>query len=448
MDKHTSLQESIEALEGKAQELLQRMEAQPESQADVLKDLKSLQEQVQPLLAAREREVTAESLRDMKAQVKTLSETIEEFRSFNPEAGRKSQRPQGESPYLKGEASFFQDILLSKGGDQKARARLMDAKAMTEGTASAGGYLVQDQVADELLELRVANAPLLGILPHVQVNSDTLTFISETGGLTAGWVAELAAKPTADMTFGTLSVSVFTAAGLATVSNQLLQDAGRQSYGPNVGIDSLIVRDLAKRLAVLQEIALINGTGTGQPLGILGTAGVNTQSVGADTTVPVLLDEIVDSIVDVQTNFLANPTHIVMHPRTWARIVKAREASAPSTYLIGAGSTAFGRRGNDPLPGGGVNNGGISGELFGLPVVTTPNMPTNLGAGTNESRVIVGDFSQGLVLDRQAVTVDTSEHVYFTSNQTVFRAELRTGFTAARYPKAFTVISGTGLANG
>ena len=45
------------------------------------------------------------------------------------------------------------------------------------------------------------------------------------------------------------------------------------------------------------------------------------------------------------------------------------------------------------------------------------------------------------------MTVDESPHVYFTTNQTVFRAEERVGFTAGRYPKAFSVIGGAGLAN-
>ena len=75
-------------------------------------------------------------------------------------------------------------------------------------------------------------------------------------------------------------------------------------------------------------------------------------------------------------------------------------------------------------------------------------MPTNLGGGTNESRVIVGDFREALILDRQGITVDESSHVYFTTNQTVFRAEERVGFTAARTPAAFNVIGGAGLAAG
>jgi HK97 family phage major capsid protein len=88
------------------------------------------------------------------------------------------------------------------------------------------------------------------------------------------------------------------------------------------------------------------------------------------------------------------------------------------------------------------------GDLFGVPVYTTANVPTNLGGTTNESRVIVGNFDEALLLENQGLTLDRSEHVYFTTNQTVFRAEQAEGFTAARYPKAFTVIAGAGLANG
>jgi hypothetical protein len=44
--------------------------------------------------------------------------------------------------------------------------------------------------------------------------------------------------------------------------------------------------------------------------------------------------------------------------------------------------------------------------------------------------------------------VDQSEHVYFMQNATVFRGEMRVGFTAARTPLAINVVGGTGLANG
>ena len=232
---------------------------------------------------------------------------------------------------------------------------------------------------------------------------------------------------------------MFTVAGLAVASNQLLRNAKRS-------IDSLVNSDLALRLANLEEVAFINGSGTGQPQGILNTSGVQTVTL-TSTAVVDLLDAIVDSITNIYSNYFGAPNAIVMHPRTWARIVKARESGTSANYIVGPGANPFGRRGSDDLPGYG--SGQVPrGSLFGLPVYTTANVPTTLGGGTNESRVIVGNFSEGLILENQGLTLDQSEHVYFTSNQTVFRAEEAVGFTAARYPKAFCVVQGAGLAAG
>jgi HK97 family phage major capsid protein len=225
------------------------------------------------------------------------------------------------------------------------------------------------------------------------------------------------------MTFGQFSVSVFTMAGLAVTSNQLLQDGGAQRNGVSIGIDSLINRDIAKRLATLEEIALIDGSGTGQPLGILGTPGIGTVSL-TPTDIPALLDATADAILDVQVDGLAEPSGILMHRRTWSRIIKAREGVEPDVYIIGAGANAVGRRGSDPMP---------QRELFGVPVYFTANMPINKGAGTNESRVIVGDFREAL-LDRQGVTVDTAEHVFFTSNKTVFQRRGTHGLHSSQGP--------------
>ena len=229
------------------------------------------------------------------------------------------------------------------------------------------------------------------------------------------------------MTLATITASVFTAAGLATISNQLLADS-------NPAVDGLVTADLAKRLVALEETAFLAGTGTGQPLGILNTPGIGATALTA-TDVLSLLDAILDSIAAVETNHGA-PSAIVMHPRTWTKILKSRDTQG--AYYI------------DPTGGPQDPRTGLRGPvktLWGYPVITSNRVPTNLGTGTNESRVIVGDFRECLILDRQGITVDESSHVYFTTNQTVFRAEMRVGFTAARTPLAINVVGGVGLAN-
>ncbi len=230
------------------------------------------------------------------------------------------------------------------------------------------------------------------------------------------------------MTLATVTASVFTAAGLATISNQLLADS-------NPAVDGLVTADLAKRLIALEEAAFIAGTGTGQPLGILNTPGISATAL-TSTAVLDLLDAILDAIAKVETDHGA-PSALLMHPRTWTRILKSRDAQG-AYYIDPAGGV------QDPRTG---QRGPVK-SLWGYPVITTNRMPTNLGGGTNESRVIVADFREALILDREGIAVDESKHVYFTTNQTVFRAEQRVGFTAARTPLAFNVVGGAGLANG
>jgi len=433
----------LEGLQSRAQELLDKVEADP---ADAKALREELDREIKPALAElsseRDSRIKEMEMKGVKEQVSTLTQAIEALRKpvdFNFGSGvpvSDADVVYGEKAVAQGKParSFYADILLANKGDQDARARLlkgMDGKAMTEGTNTAGGYLVLPEILSELITVREQAAVLRPLFSSMNVNTSSIQVTSSTGAMTAEWVTELGSKPEGNLTFGQITASVFTAAGLGVVSNQLLADA-------SPSIDSLVTADIAKRLATLEEKAFIEGDGSGKPTGILNTSGVNSTTLSS-TTIPDLLDAIVGAITDVQTNYQGNPSHIVMHPRTWARIVKARESSAPSTYLIGAGSTAFGRRANDPIP---------AGELFGFPVVLTKNIPTNKGSGTNESRVIVGAFNEGLILDRQGMTVDQSPHVYFSTNQTVFRVEERVGFTAARYPKAFSVIGGAGLAAG
>lgn len=341
----------------------------------------------------------------------------------------------------RGAHSFYNDVRLgtTSARDQKALERLeesiegLDKKAMVEGIEANGGFMVSPEVSNELITLREGNGVLRSLFSSTNVTSDEITFRRLDNGLAVAWTAELAEKILSEFRGSSFSARVFTAAGLAVVSNQLLADA-------DWSVDRLINQDLARRFIWLEENGFLAGDGEGQPLGILNTPGVTPLAFKSGTQKD-LIDKLQEAITLTYTEYLGAPTAMVMHPRTWAWIVSAREEG---NWLVGTGSTIYGRNAIDRIPG---YNGGAfpRGELLGVPVYTTPSVPTTLGGGT-ESAIFVGDFNQGLVLDRQGITTDRSEHVFFTSNQTVFRSEERVGFTAGRYPKAFTVVQGAGLA--
>lgn len=432
----------IEALQSRADELLSKA-----GEADSVDDVKAMRTTVETEImpeinalkearAAAERE---EEVKALRAKVTSLDEVITELKKPMPSFAIGSGKAlevdnSGEivNPYSDGAHSFYADIKAANKGRVEALDRLQAAsrgegKAMTEGVQAQGGYFVQTEIERQIVEALEQDNVLRQLCAVLNVTTNELQLDQLTLGTAAGWVAELAVKPeSTSVSLTSVSASVFTAAGLATISNQLLQDA-------NPAIDRLVTADLAKRLVALEETAFMTGTGTGQPLGILNTPGVLTQtnSVVSVTDDAGLLDSILDGIGQVQANW-GEPTAIVMHPRTWTRVLKAKDAVG--TYLVGTPSVQNPRTADK--------------SIFGVRVVTSNRVPTNMGTGTNESRIIIGDFGEALILDRQGTTVDESPHVYFTSNQTVFRAEKRVGFTAARQPKAFCVVGGTGLANG
>lgn len=438
--------EALEALQTKANDLLGEVNEGTKSAEEAKALIEEIKPQVEILTAEREAALQAESVKAMQGQLTTLNQAIEELRKPSGEFVFPSsdEDPSGkaitENPYHAenpDRVSMFQDIRLANKGDSAARERLTkgfeglnsEGKAMTSGTPAQGGYLVRPEVERQLVIAREQDNVLRGLCSSLNITTDSIQLDQLGLSTVAGWVAELAVKPESTaMTLASITANVFTAAGLVTASNQLLADS-------NPAVDGLVTADLSKRLVALEETAFLNGTGSGQPLGILQTPGLSTTALTA-TDVLSLLDSILDAISVVETDHGA-PSAILMHPRTWTRILRARDTQG--AYYI------------DPTGGPQDPRTGLRGPLktlWGYTVVTTNRMPTNLGSGSNESRVIVGDFKEALILDRQGITIDESQHVYFTSNATVFRAEQRVGFTAARSPKAFNVVGGAGLANG
>lgn len=434
----TEITAKLEALTTQAEEALKSTTDAAGAKA-VLDEIKP---QVDILTRERDEAMKAEEFKAMKGELQSLQTVIEDLRkpigSFVLPTGEDGKAlDDDKDPYGKGDRSVYADIRLANKGNSDAIERLTygfkgltaEGKAMTEGTDAQGGYLVRPQVERQIVEARELDNVLRGLCTKLNVTTNQIQLDQLGLTTTAGWVAELAQKPeSTGMTIATVTASVFTAAGLATISNQLLADS-------NPAVDGLVTADLAKRLVALEEAAFLSGTGTGQPLGILNTPGIGATPLTL-TTIVDLLDAILDAIATVETAHGA-PNAIMMHPRTWTRILKSKDGQG-AYYIDPAGGV------QDPRTG---LRGPVK-SLWGYPVVTSNRMPTNLGGGTNESRVIIGDFREALILDRQGITVDESSHVYFTTNQTVFRAEQRVGFTAARTPAAFNVVGGAGLANG
>lgn len=83
--------------------------------------------------------------------------------------------------------------------------------------------------------------------------------------------------------------------------------------------------------------------------------------------------------------------------------------------------------------------------FFGLPVIIDANIPTNLGAGTNEDTIIVMRASDVVLMEDQPLKVRVDESIGSAALNVVLQLWNYYAYSTERYSKAIATIGGTGL---
>ena len=134
---------------------------------------------------------------------------------------------------------------------------------------------------------------------------------------------------------------------------------------------------------------------------------------------------------------------IVMHPRRWGWFTAALDTQ--NRPLVNINGGAFNSMGGDSADAA-FGVGGPVGTLMGLPVYIDPTVPTNLGAGTNEDRIIISRFVDNKLFEDTGVV---PYRMYEEPGSAALTLRIvvagYAAFTAERYAVANAVISGTGL---
>lgn len=333
--------------------------------------------------------------------------------------------------------SIFRDMLKAGMGDHQAAERLERHKREMydlSSTDAAGGQLVAPlHLQEEFVDLATAGRVVANIIGSKQLppNTDSINIPKLSTGTAVGNQADNAAVTETDATFGTLAADVKTIAGMQDVSQQLLDRSVP-------GVDEVIYADLLKRYNIELDSKVISNS-TANNKGLLDAGGSAVTYTDASPTVGELYAKLADAIQQIHTNVFAAPNAVFMHPRRWAWVLAALDTTNRPLVTPYAPQNASGSH-------GGVSAEGPVGSIQGLPVYVDANIPTNLGAGTNEDRILVARTDELFIWEEQSGPfLETFRDV--GSGTLTVRLRLHNYWAQLheRRPKAVSIISGTGL---
>lgn len=250
-----------------------------------------------------------------------------------------------------------------------------------------------------------------------------------TGTAVGVQVADNTTVVNVDLTDTFINAPVRTIAGAQGVSIQLIDQSP-------VAFDDIVFRDLVAAHAAATDVQVLAGTGSaGQVLGVNATVGINTVAVAA-VTLQGVYSAIANAIQLVHTTRFMPPEVIVMHPRRWGWFQSLLDNNdrplflPPSQGLFAAAGVLTD-----------VASQQVVGSMLGLPVVTDPNIPTNLGYGTNQDYIYVLRASD-LVLWESGIRARVLPETKAQTLTVLLQIYNYLAFSAGRYPQSVVQITG------
>jgi HK97 family phage major capsid protein len=287
-------------------------------------------------------------------------------------------------------------------------ALLLEAKGLSEGVATAGGYVAPAELERQILRRLQASSPMRDICQVRTIGAGTFRKPVSTAGLAASWVAETAVRP--ETAAPTLDVIDFPAGELyasPAATQALLDDA-------YVDIDEWLAEEVQDAFAAQETAAFVAGDGVNKPKGLLaytaaadasatwGQVGYLATGVAGAWPASNPTDKLIDLIYAAKTQYRQNG-RFVMNRRTVSAVRKFKDAQG--NYIWNAALQP-----------------GQSASLLGYPVTEIEAMPD---VASNALAIAFGDFEKGyLIVDRAGVRVlrdpySAKPHVLFYTTKRV-----------------------------
>ncbi|WP_296178087.1 phage major capsid protein [uncultured Brevundimonas sp.] len=291
------------------------------------------------------------------------------------------------SPFHGEEKSAWDGYM--KSGQAPKTHMGLELKAGLSSASNSAGYVVPPETERAIERRLMAGSPMREIATVRTVGSGVFRKPVSTAGVTAGWVAETAARPETDP--ATLALLEFSSADLyacPAATQSLLDDA-------LIDLDEWLAAEVEDAFAAQETAAFVSGDGVNKPKGFLAyaTATEGTQTWGQIGTVASgaagafassnPADRLIDLIYAPKAQYRPNG-RFVMNRRTVSTVRKFKDADGNYVWSP-------------------ATRPGETASLLGYPVTEIETMPD---VAANSLSIAFGDFSRGyLIVDRAGVRV-------------------------------------------
>jgi len=343
--------------------------------------------------------------------------------------------------------SYFADLINSRRGDYHAAQRLaannaergFQSRALgnTGATGGSGGeFAPPGWIESEYVKLArpgrvTADRFHREDLPK-GVSSVNVPKVA-TGTTVAPQTTQNTALAQTDITTVALSSGIITTGGKQVVSRQLLDQSP-------VAFDRVILEDLSADHARQLGTEAITGSGVnGQLRGFLTPASTSVITwTSASPTAGAFFSRLAQLQGQIAGSRFKAPDAVSMHPRRWAWLASAQDASGrPLVVPTSGGFNSMAVRDDNQ----GV---GHVGQVLGMDVWCDPNIPVSLGAGANQD-VVLMMVSDDIYLWESPLQCEAFESPYADSMGILYRCFNYSALIPDRYLASLGQIQGTGL---
>lgn len=388
------LQEQEESLKTREAELTSALE---EAQTD--EEVNAVEEEVTKL--ETDKQELDEKKSQLESEIAELEGELEQLNSKEPKNDKRSDMVMNK----------IQARELLKTGEYFERQDVKDFydKFKNLRAVTGGELTIPDIVVNRIMDIMGDFTTLYPLVDKIQVKGTTRILV-DTDTTPATWVEQATAIPTGDVgTITAIDFDGFKVGKVTFVDNYLLQDS-------IVNLDAYVTKKIARAIAKALDKAIVKGEGAvnKQPTGIIPELPEsNKVSVEADAN---LIKNLVKQIglIDTGEDSVGEIVAVMNRKTYYNRLLEF-------SIQVDSSGNVVGKLPNLKTP-----------DLLGLRVVFNNNI--------DEDTVLFGEFQQYTLVERENITIDSSEHVKFVEDQMAFRGKGRFDGKPVK-PEAFVLVT-------